>query len=191
MPRSKAANIGDLFERGLRAASGKGISDRSLAALGHVEHHRCKRKPGRIFQAAHVLSDQSRVAGVHHAEPRLGVVDEDVVGVALEPDGAGGGIETRFRLFLTHRAGFGGVLETFRHAPDAINDGAGSLGPLGGEFAAGNKQNRQRDQHHEQRAGNRHGGELGSDRVLGNEFQQSFHGDPPPRTCRRSFHGTQ
>src|SRR5579871_3038137 len=106
MPRSETANIGKLVERGLRATFWKRVADRSLALPGHIEHHRCERHTGRILQAAHVFSDQTRVAGVRDTETGLRIVDEDVVAVVLEPDGAGGGIEARFRFLLAHRSGF-------------------------------------------------------------------------------------
>ena len=184
VPRCITADVSHLLERGLRAAPGKRISDRSLAALRHIEHHLGKGKSGRVFQTAHVLSDQPGIAGVHDAQTGLGVVDEDVVGMAFEPDGAGGGREARFRLLLAHRARLGGAFETVRHAPDGVDDGMGSLGPLGGKFATGDEKNREGDEHHEERAGNGHGGKFGCNRMLCDELEQSLHGYPPPRTCR-------
>jgi hypothetical protein len=184
MPRCKTADIGNLVERGFRPAPGKRVPDRALAAPCHVEHHRGERHSARILQPAYVLADQARIAGVHDAEPGLGVVDEDVVGMAFEPDRTGGGIEAGFRLFLSHRAGLCGVFETLRHAPDGIDDGMRPFGSLVGKLAASDEEDGQGDEQHEQRAGHSHCSEFGCDRMLSNELERFFHDDPPPRTCR-------
>ena len=184
MPRRKTADIRNLVERGFRAAPRESVPDRALAAPCHVEHHRGKRHSARILQGAHVLADQARIAGIHDAEPGLGVVDEDIVGMAFEPDSTGRSIEAGFCFLLTHRAGLCSAFETVRHAPDGIDDGMRPFRSLVGKLVAGDEEHGQGDEQHEQRARHGHRGEFGCDRMLSNEPEQFFHDDPPPRTCR-------
>jgi hypothetical protein len=82
---SAVADKGDLFQRGFVAALGKRVPDRALTPFRDVEHLGGKRQAVGILEAAHILADQARIAGVHDTESALGVVNEKVVGMAFEP----------------------------------------------------------------------------------------------------------
>jgi hypothetical protein len=64
------------------------------------------------------------------------------------------------------------------------------LGPLGGEFGAGDEEDGEGDEHHEERASNGHSGEFGGDRAEGEYVEQVFHYHSSG-ACRMSFRGKE
>ena len=186
VPRREAAHVSDLRPRGFIGALGKGVGDRALSRpfgvrlSGDLQHYGRERQTVRILQPAHVLADQRRIAAVHDTKPGLGVVDEGVVRMALEPHSSARGDELPPGFVGAQCPGLDRVLIAVGHAPDGIDDRMRFFGPLGHEFGTGDRQYRDGDEHHAQHAHRGHGDQPGDDRPERENRQERAHDQALP-----------
>ena len=167
VPGRETAGEGDLVERGgIRAASKERIAQAALPVTREIHQHGCEGKTIGVLDAAHVLAEQGRNAGIGDADAGLVVVNVNEIGMLFIPDETGGSEEPLLRFLFRHLAASCGVRKAVGHLPDGVDDRMRLLGALGDELVAGDPQYGGCDQRHADGADDRHGGELGADRAI-------------------------